>query len=558
MCLQIVSLVIKSYLNSTGISENFKLDKMSFDNSHKLSLKEKIGYGLGDTASNLAWRTLTTFLLVFYTDVFGIPAAAAGILLLVTRLSDGVTDIVMGIISDRTNTKHGKFRPWILWTAVPFGAIMALTFSTPNFSVTGKLIYAYITYISLTLIYTASNVPYSALMGVMTPNQNERTSLSSFRFAGAYFGGIITQGLLILLVSSFGKIDAEININEVEESRFLVSIESNTYVQNASVSKKKGVARFVWADSAGVQEPGPRLAFELKVDEEYNFIVTGLKEFTLGDLLCINQRYGYKRSVYLLSILLILLMFITYATTKERVVPPKNQQTNVWRDLKDLLDNKPWIILLVIGFIFVTYNSVKQGITVIYFKRYINNELLAASYMVVLLLVSMVAALLTSSLNRIFDKRQLFIIVILFSGITNGLIYFAEPTNIAFVFICGTLSEFGAGIMPVLFFSMLGDSADYSEWQHGRRATGLIYSAGTFAMKFGGGVAGAIIGFILSSYGYVGTDESTVQNALPGIRILMSVIPAIIGFLGAGVLLYYPLTRKKLKEIEEELQKQRN
>lgn len=170
------------------------------NNNSKISLKEKIGYGLGDAGTNIAWRTMSTFLLIFYTDVYGLSPATAGLLLLIARLSDGVTDIIMGMIGDRTKTKIGQFRPWILWTAVPFGLILALTFTTPPFGTLGKLIYAYITYILFTLIYTANNVPYGALLGVMTNNEEERTSLSSFRFAGAYFGGIMTQGLLVYLV----------------------------------------------------------------------------------------------------------------------------------------------------------------------------------------------------------------------------------------------------------------------------------------------------------------------------------------------------------------------
>ena len=130
----------------------------------KLALKEKIGYALGDTAANIAWRSILTFLLVFYTDVYGISAAAAGMLLMVGRLSDGALDIVVGMLSDRTNTKYGKFRPWILWTAVPLGITVILTFTTPNFGYTGKLIYAYCTYILMLFVYTANNIPYSALM----------------------------------------------------------------------------------------------------------------------------------------------------------------------------------------------------------------------------------------------------------------------------------------------------------------------------------------------------------------------------------------------------------
>ena len=438
----------------------------------KIKLGEKIGYALGDTASNIAWRTLTTFLLVFYTDVFGISAAAAGLLVLLTRLSDGVTDIIMGMIADRTETSKGKFRPWILWTAVPLGVVLALTFTTPDLSTTGKLIYAYVTYISLTLLYTASNVPYSALMGVMTADEKERTSLSSFRFAGAYLGGILTQGLLIYLVRYLGD----------------------------------------------------------------------------GD-----ENQGYQYAIYLLSVLLSLFLLITYSTTKERLKPAKSESTNIWSDLKDLIQNKPWLILLVVGFFFVTYNSIKQGITVLYFKRYLGDEALAASYMVVLLVISMVAALVTTPMVNLLGKKRLFILIILFSAITNAFLYFATPEDHAFIFVLGSLSEFGAGIMPVLFFSMLGDAADYSEVKNGRRATGLVFSAGTFAMKFGGGVAGGIIGFVLASYGYDGLDESTVAGAIPGIKMLMSWVPALLCLPLVLFIYLYPLSTAKLDEMGQKL-----
>ena len=441
--------------------------------SSRILIKEKIGYALGDTAANIAWRTLTTFLLVFYTDVFGISAAAAGVLLLITRVTDGFTDVIMGIIADRTNSSKGKFRPWILWTAVPFGVILALTFTTPGFGPTGKLIYAYITYIALTLIYTASNVPYSALMGVMTDDDKERTSLSSFRFAGAYFGGILTQGLLIYLVLFLGG----------------------------------------------------------------------------GD-----ENKGYQYAIYLLSIVLTGFLLITYFSTKERVKPTdEGSSGSVWDDLQDLIKNKPWLILLIVGFLFVTYNSIKQGITVIYFKRYIGQETLAASYMVGLLVVSMIAALITTPLANLLGKKSLFIYVMIFSGFTNGLLYLAQPDDLILIYTLGILSEFGAGIMPVLFFSMLGDSADYSEWKNGRRATGLVYSAGTFAMKFGGGAAGGIIGFVLSNYGYDGMDESTIPSALPGIKMLMSWVPALLTIPVVIALMVYPLTKAKIESMMSDL-----
>ncbi len=171
----------------------------------QLSLKEKIGFSLGDMASNLYFQTFVIFILNYYTDVFGIPAAAVGTMFLVTRIFDAVNDPIMGTFADRTNSRFGKFRPYILYFAVPLAVMGVLTFTTPNFDAAGKLIYAYITYNSLMVMYTIVNVPYSALMGVITPNSLERTELSSFRFVGAFIGGFIIQAATISLVQYFGQ-----------------------------------------------------------------------------------------------------------------------------------------------------------------------------------------------------------------------------------------------------------------------------------------------------------------------------------------------------------------
>lgn len=176
------------------------------DNQHKpvVGLIEKIGYAVGDTASCLYFQTFSMFLMFFYTDTFGISAAAVGTMLLVTRIWDTANDPIMGMIADRTNTRFGKFRPWILWMIIPYAVIGIATFITPGFSTTGKLIYAYITYTLATMVYTAINIPYGALLGVMSPNSDERTQLSSFRFLGAFTGNLIIQGTLLLLVKQLG------------------------------------------------------------------------------------------------------------------------------------------------------------------------------------------------------------------------------------------------------------------------------------------------------------------------------------------------------------------
>lgn len=176
----------------------------------KLSVKEKVGYALGDTAANLIFQTMVMFQLAFYTDTFGISAVAAGTLLVVVRVWDAIFDPIMGIIADKTNTRWGKFRPWVLWTAIPFGIMGFLTFVTPDFSPTGKLIYAYITYILLMMIYSANNLPYSALSGVMTGDLGERTSLSSYRFVFAMIAQLIVQGLALPMVHYFGQGDSAV------------------------------------------------------------------------------------------------------------------------------------------------------------------------------------------------------------------------------------------------------------------------------------------------------------------------------------------------------------
>jgi GPH family glycoside/pentoside/hexuronide:cation symporter len=173
-------------------------------NTERLSVKEKIGYGLGDTAANFIFQTMIVFQLSFYTDTYGLAAAAAGTLFMVVRVWDAVFDPLMGLIADRTNTRWGKFRPWILWTAAPFGLMGVLTFMTPDFGPSGKLIYAYVTYILLMMVYSANNLPYSALTGVITGDIRERTSLSSYRFVCAMLGAFVVQCLALPMVKYFG------------------------------------------------------------------------------------------------------------------------------------------------------------------------------------------------------------------------------------------------------------------------------------------------------------------------------------------------------------------
>jgi len=504
----------------------------------KIPFSEKVGYAMGDAAANLVWRGALAYLAVFYTDTFGLSAAAAAILFLVVRLSDGVTDIIMGMIADRTNTRWGKFRPWILWSAPVLGIFMVLCFTTPDLTGNAKLAYAYVTYIGLTLAYTINNVPYSALMGVMTSSDTERTSLSGFRFAGAFAGGLLVMGFLPDLVAAFGQGD---DAKGYQQTMYLfAALLIGLMVITFASTKERVVV---------VADDSTNLKSELwDLTKSLPFIILPLLSITL---------FFYYRELYT-GIFFVIVMFGMHTVIKQLINKSSKQITSSQQDVVDLLTNKPWLILLGIGFITMMFNGIKYGVIAYYFKYHVGNELLAGSYFIVLLIVSILGALATSYLAKIFGKRNLFIYSLLLSGFLTAAFYWVPQGNITAIFILGGSAEFFAAIMPTLFFTMLGDSADYSEWKNGRRATGLIYSAGTFVQKTGGGFAGALVLVVLAGYGYNGMDSSTIENALPGMQLLMSWIPASFAFLGAALMVIYPLTTKQSQHISETLTKRRN
>jgi GPH family glycoside/pentoside/hexuronide:cation symporter len=443
--------------------------------TERISVGEKIGYGLGDTAANLVWRTLMVFLPIFYTDVFGLSAAAVGTLLLVCRYWDGITDFVMGLISDRTETRWGKYRPWILWTALPFGITTILTFTTPDLSYTGKLVYAYLTYSALIIVYTANNIPYAALMGVMSSEPQERTSLSSYRFIFAFLGGLITQGLNIFLVAFFGQGD------------------------------------------------------DVK---------------------------GYKYTMTLFAALAVVFFLVTFFSTKERVPVLRGERSSLKSDVKDLLANKPWLVLFFFGILYVSYTTLKYSTLMYYFRYYVGDANLATGYMIAGLLAAMAGAASTRKLTAWLGKRGVVNLLMALGLVASVLFYFCSRDAVVLVFVLGTLSEFLAAPVVALFFSMLADSADYSEWKTGRRATGLVFSAGTVAMKFGSGIAGAATGWILMAFGYVANATQTAQ-ALLGIRLLMSLIPAATALLVLILFQLYHIDETLLTRIERELAQRR-
>lgn len=503
----------------------------------KLAFSEKLGYAMGDAAANLVWRGALAYLAVFYTDTFGLTAAAAAILFLVVRLSDGVTDIIMGMVADRTHTRWGKFRPWILWSTPALGLFMVLCFTTPDLSYQGKLIYAYVTYIGLTLAYTINNVPYSALMGVMTSSDSERTRLSSFRFAGAFAGGLLVMGFLPDLVAYFGQ------GNDAQGYQYAMYLFAGLLVLLmviTFISTKERVTPAINNNESLKDNV-------IDLTKNLPFIILPLLAMTL---------FFYYRDIYS-GVFFFVVLFAMLVIIRRLIASPQANMSSTQQDMVDLLTNKPWLVLLGIGFLTMMCNGIKYGVIAYYFKYQIGDELMAGQYFIALLLVSILGALSTSYLAEKFGKRPLFISILLLCGVFTGALYWLPEGNIVGLFVLGCSAEFFAAMMPTLFFTMLGDSADYSEWKNGRRATGLVYSAGTFVQKTGGGFAGALVLVVLAGYGYNGMDSSTVQQSLPGIQLLMSWIPAAFAFAAAALMIFYPLNCQQNKQIGQDLLLQR-
>lgn len=457
--------------------------------TQKLSVREKIGYGLGDTASNLFFQTFIFFLLYFYTDVFGITAAAAGTMFLVTRIWDAVNDPMMGAIADRTNTRWGKFRPYLLWFAVPFGIVGVLMFTTPNLSPAGKLIYAYITYTLMMMLYTVINVPYSALMGVLTPNAMDRTVVSSFRFVLAFVGMFIVQYSIVRMVGLFG-----------------------------------------------------------------------------GG----NEQLGWQWAMTVISALAVVLFLITFATTKERVQPPKGQKNPLKQDLADLFANKPWLLIGGATVFQLTFLVMRGTSIMYYFEYYVQDQqimlfgkthsysfgALASAFMLAGTVMTIIGAVLTKWFSKAIGKSQSYYGFLGISAISIALFYFLDSKDIILMFVLQLVASFAVGPVSVLQWAMYTDTADYSELKKGRRATALIMAASLFALKLGVALGGAGTAWVLAAYGYQPNQPQTAE-ALKGIRLLMSVYPAIFGIIGVVLMLFYPLTNKRMVEIEAELTERR-
>lgn len=472
--------------------------------SQKLSIKEKIGYSLGDLAANLVFQTLMTYLAYFYTDIYGLsPSDSSIIMLSVGLVAAFIFNPIIGAIADRTNSKWGKFRPWILWTAVPLGVIALLAFTTPDFSYKGKVIYAVITYTLLLLFYAGNNLPYSALSGVITGDMGERNSLSSYRFVAVMFAQFFVQVFMLGIIKSAGNGDKAIGIEKV---------------------------------------------------------------------------------MTVLAIVGTIMLLITFFTTKERIIPKPEQKSSVKEDLADLVKNKPWLIMLSLTtLVFITL-AMKGGAYVYYFENYVDKQELAIVIQPILdvlnsiglnqfgedpisagfglfnaggIIFMIVGITLSKRLADKYGKRDIFGFFLFISTLFIIAFYFFSPQSVSLMFISQIFHGFFYGITIPLLWAMIADVADYSEWKNNRRATAIIFSAMMVGLKAGLSIGGALTTSLLGHFDYIPNAAEQSATAINGIKLLVSIFPAVPFMIGVGLLFFYEINKKMEVQIESDLKGRR-
>jgi Na+/melibiose symporter-like transporter len=481
----------------------------------RLSFREKAGYSLGDGAANFVFQTMILFQLNFYTDTLGITAAAAGSLLLVGRLWDAFFDPMMGIMADRTDTRWGKFRPWVLWTAIPWGIAMVLAYSAPDLTAAGKIVYACVTNTLLMTLYSANNTPYSAMTGVMTGDVNERTSLSSFRFVAAMIAQLIVGGFTLPLVAKFGQ----------------------------------------------------------------------------G-----NRAHGWQMTMTLWAAICVACFVVTFFTTRERILPDPRQKSDARRDFSTLVRTGPWVAMFVLTLSHFIVLAMRGGTLSYYFQYYVSQDKLyglldrlglahpaaggAWSYLLNTFglvvdpshsnvasvgfslfnmssqFVTVAGVLCSTWLAVKFGKKAVALAGFSLTTVFMAMFVLLPPDAVGSLFLLEYARSLSYAPTIPLIWAMFADVVDYCEWKTGRRITGLIYATILFGLKSGLSLGGAIAGWLLSGFGYRANAVQTPE-ALHGIGMMISVIPALFFGIVILCLVCYKIGKNLNLQIQDELAERR-
>lgn len=441
----------------------------------KLSLKEKVGYGMGDAGSCMIWSVLALYLTWFYTDVYGLDPATVGTLFLVIRIFDAFIDPLMGAVCDRTKSRWGKFRPWLLWMALPFGLGAAVMFTTPDLSMNGKIIYAWVTYLIMSMIYTAINIPYCSVAGVITLNQKERMGCLSWRF--------FLNGLATLIISS--------TILPLTD----------------------------WLGAG-------------------------------------NRASGFQMTMMIMGGAATLMFLFCFSSIKERVVSVKTNDS-LMRDLKDIVKNDQWVLMIGITFLNV-FPAFIRGAVTIYYASYVMHASVGfiTFFMALGVACNMLGSVIAKPLTDRFDKVKLFRIINIILGVLSLGLWFVDPVSLTplltLFIIINILHLIQAG--PILW-AMMSDVDDYGDWKYGKRLTGISFAGNLFMLKMGLAVAGAIVAWILSYTGYIANKPEQNPQTIQGIIMMFSLLPMVSYFISAFIVRYFKLNNAFLERIKVDLAK---
>ena len=448
----------------------------------------KIGYGLGDMSSSMFWKIFSYYLPIFYSDVFGLSLGSTAVLMLVTRVWDTVSDPMMGIIADRTETRWGKYRPFLLWFAAPFAIAGVLLFTTPDLSDTGRLAWAYFTYILMMTVYTGINVPYGSMLGVMTDNSDEKTVFSSYRMFFAYAGSFI--------------------------------------------------ALYSW-------EPLCNYFCDADTSQE-------------------AQQSGWQHAMMVVAVGCFVLFIGCFLLTREKV--KLTGTASLLGDFKSLLHNGPWWLLTCGAMCTNLFFTVRGATVAYYFKYYIGDGasidlgitsflFFAGLFLAVGEVCNMVGVVIAVPVSQHFGKKPTFISVGILLALLSVLFFYLPLTGMGFLLmlLLQIAISVCTGIVSPLVWSMYADVADYSLARNGSASTGLIFSSGSMAQKFGGAIAGSAVLWLFDAFGLVPNATEQTDTAILGMKLAMSYIPATIAAFMVVIMVLYPLNREHMHHIAEKI-----
>jgi GPH family glycoside/pentoside/hexuronide:cation symporter len=456
-----------------------------------LGLRERLAYGLGDFGSGLYWQTFTVYLTFFYTDVFGLSALAAGTLIGTSRSVDALFDPMIGALADRTTTRWGKFRPYLLWLSLPLAVAGVLTFTVPDGTPGLRLVWAWLTFNVLMLLYTAVNIPYSALLAVLSPVPAQRTALASIKFVFAFAAGLVVSAGVLPLCRALGGDD-----------------------------------------------------------------VAG----------------GWQRCLALLGALALLSFLVTFRYTRERVRPAPQQVGNLRRDLRDLLANRPWLILTIYYLLLNFAVAVSGAVSVHYLKYFVGTqstrlpavlpwiggeriwqfETLFSVFNVAGGIAAVCGATFMPALARAVGRQRALLGLAATVLASVLALYWVRPEQLGLLFFLALVTSLAGAPLSPLLWSMYADTVDHAELETGRRSTGLVFAMAMFVNKQGWAL-GAIVSLgLMSRVGFVANTDQTPAS-LHGVLLLKSVIPAAIIALSMLVMMFYPLDERRVAQIGREL-----